>query len=125
MTENEISGKILELAFKIHTALGPGLLESPYKECLHYSISKAGLWVEKEKPIPLVYEQIHMDCGYRCDLIVENCVIVEVKSVESICDLHKAQLLTYLKITGMKVGLLLNFNTVHLKDGVKRMVNGL
>jgi GxxExxY protein len=83
------------------------------------------LWVEKEKPIPLVYEQIHMDCGYRCDLIVENCVIVEVKSVESICDLHKVQLLTYLKITGMKVGLLLNFNTVHLKDGVKRMVNGL
>lgn len=125
MNEQELSRKVLDLSFKIHTAIGPGLLEAPYKECLHYEISKSGLYVEKEKPLPFIYEQIRMDCGYRSDLIVENKIIIEVKSVEAISALHKAALLTYLRITKLKLGLLLNFNTVHLKDGIKRMVNGL
>lgn len=124
MTENELSNIIIGLAIEVHSALGPGLLESAYKECLHYKISKSGLWVEKEKPMPLFFEDVKMDCGYRIDLLVENKLVIEVKSVEGLNDIHLAQILTYLKIGNFKLGLLMNFNVVKLKDGIKRVING-
>jgi len=110
---------------KVHTALGAGLLESAYEACLDYELRKAKLRVEKQKPIPLVYEEVRLDCGYRIDLLVENKVIIEVKAVESLHPIHSAQLLTYLKIIECKLGMLLNFNVIYLKDGIKRVVNGL
>ncbi len=125
MTENEISKKILNAAFKVHTALGPGLLESSYQECLYYELRKIGLFVEKEKTLPLIYEEVKLDIGYRIDLLVENKVIVELKSVEALNDIHLAQILTYLKLSECKLGLLLNFNVKSLKHGIKRIVNGL
>ena len=125
MTENEISNKIIGLAINVHTALGPGLLESAYNECLFYSIGKTGLWVEKEKPIPLIFEEVKLDCGYRLDLIVENKLVIEIKSVEVLNDIHLAQTLTYLKLGNYKLGLLINFHVLRLKDGIKRVVNGL
>ena len=125
MTENELSYKILGLAIDVHTTLGPGLLESAYKECLFYKIGKQGLWIEKEKPVPLIYEEIKLECGYRVDLIVENKLIIEVKSVDTLNDVHLAQVLTYLRLANCKLGLLINFNVLKLKEGVKRVVNGL
>jgi len=125
MTENEISNQILNLAFKIHTTLGPGLLENAYQECLFYEIKKSGLQVEKEKALPLVYQEIKLDIGYRVDLLVENKVIIELKAVSQLNEIHTAQLLTYLKLSGCKLGLLLNFNTKSLRDGIKRVVNNL
>jgi GxxExxY protein len=124
MTENEITEKIIGLAIEIHHVLGPGLLESAYKECLYYKITKAGLFVEKEKPMPIKFEEISLDCGYRIDLLVENKIVVELKSVEKLNDVHLAQTLTYLKLGGFKIGLLINFNVLLLKDGIKRVVNG-
>jgi GxxExxY protein len=121
---NRITEKIIKCAIKVHTALGPGLLESAYKECLFYELKKYGLEVEKEKPVPLVYEEVKMDCGYRVDLFVENNIVVEIKSVEVLHDIHLAQTLTYLKLTGKRIGLLMNFNTLRIKDGIKRVVNG-
>ncbi len=109
---------------KIHTALGPGLLESAYKECLFYELLKDSMSVEKEKPLPLVYEEVKLECGYRIDLFVEGSVVVDVKSVESSHDIHLAQTLTYLKLAKRKTGLLLNFNVLRLKEGIKRVVNG-
>jgi len=106
----------------IHTALGPGLLESAYQECLYFELKEAGLIVEKEKPLPLIYHEIKLECGYRLDLFVENEVIVEVKSVEALHEIHMAQVLTYMKIAKKKVGLLLNFNVLHLKEGIKRII---
>jgi len=119
---NEITSKIIGASFKVHKELGPGLLESSYKECLHYVLTKEGLFVEKEKPLPLIYEEVKLDVGYRLDLFVENKVVVEVKSVEALTDVHTAQVLTYLKLTGSKVGLLINFNVADLKKGIKRLI---
>ena len=118
MTENELSNKIIGLAIEVHTAFGPGLLESAYKECLFHKIRKSGISVEKEKPMPLVFEQARLDCGYRVDLIIENKLVIETKSVESLNDIHLAQTLTYLKLGNYKLGLLINFNVVKLKDGI-------
>ena len=107
----------------VHTALGPGLLENAYKECLFYKLSKAGLFVEKEKPIPLVFDGVTLDCGYRIDLLVENQIVVELKSVKKIEDIHMSQILTYMKLGKFKVGLLINFNVTSLRNGIKRVVN--
>lgn len=125
MNENELSNKIIGLAIEVHTVLGPGLLESAYKECLYYKIGKSGLVVEKEKPMPLIFEEVKLDCGYRIDLVVEKKLVIEIKSVEALNDIHLAQALTYLKLGNYKLGLLMNFNVVRLKDGIKRVVNGL
>ena len=125
MTENEISNKVIGLAIEVHKALGLGLLESAYRECLYYKIGKSGMAVEKEKPIPLVFEEVKLECGYRIDLLVERKLVIEIKSVESLNDLHLAQTLTYLKLGHFKLGLLINFNVVILKKGIKRVINGI
>lgn len=125
MTENEISKHIIGTAIKVHKELGPVLLESAYKETLFYLLRKDGLFVEKEKPMPLVFEEIRLDCGYRIDLLVENKVVLEIKSVETLHDVHLAQTLTYLKLGNFKLGILINFNVALLKQGLKRVVNGL
>ncbi len=124
MNENEIAKIVFNLGLKVHRALGPGLLESAYQECLWYEINKAGLKVEKQKALPLVYEDVRLDIGYRIDLLIENKFIVEIKSVEALNDLYLAQTLTYLRLSNCKLGLLINFNTVLFKDGVKRVING-
>lgn len=121
-TINELTGKIIGASFKVHSALGPGLLESSYKECLFYELSKEGLFVEKEKALPFIYEEIKLDIGYRLDLFVENKVVVEIKSIEAFTDVHTAQVLTYLKLRRCKVGLLINFNVADLKKGIKRLI---
>ena len=113
---------ILDCSFKIHTALGTGLLESAYEECLFYEIRKSGLQVEKQNDLPLIYEEVKLDGGYRIDLLVENKIIVEIKPVEALADIHMAQILTYLKLSKYKLGLLVNFNVRHLKDGIKRLI---
>jgi GxxExxY protein len=125
MTENELSGKIIGLAIEIHQSLGPGLLESAYKECLFYKLQKSGIQVEKEKPMPLVFEEVQLNCGYRIDLLVGNKVVIEIKSVESLNDVHMAQTLTYMKLGNFKLGLLINFNVALLKNGIRRIVNNL
>ena len=125
MNENELSHKVIGLAMEVHTALGPGLLDSAYKECLYYKIANSGLFVEKEKPMPLVFEEVKLDCGYRLDLLVENKLVVELKSVDVLNDVHLAQVLTYMKLGNFKLGLLMNFNVARLKDGIKRVVNNL
>ena len=119
---NFITEAILKYAFKVHSALGPGLLESSYKQCLYYELNKNGVFTEKEKPLPLYYEEIKMDIGYRVDLIVENKVVVEIKCCDAFNDVHTAQLLTYLKLSECKAGLLLNFKTASLRNGIKRYV---
>jgi GxxExxY protein len=124
MEDNSLTYKIIECALKVHSKLGPGLLESAYKECLYYELKKSNLKVEKEKPFPLVYEEVIMDCGYRADFFIEDRIIVEIKSVEALHDIHLAQTLTYLKIANRRFGLLINFNVLKLKDGIKRVVNG-
>lgn len=124
MNENEIAKIVFELGLKIHRNLGPGLLESAYEECLYYEIKKFGLNVEKQKVLPLVYEEVKLDAGYRLDLLVENKLIIEVKSVESLNDVHLAQVLTYLRLSNCKLGLLINFNTALFKNGVRRIING-
>lgn len=113
---------ILDCSFKVHTALGPGLLESAYEECLFYEIQKTGLAVIKQKALPLIYEEVKLDAGYRVDLLIENRIVVEIKAVEALADIHLAQILTYLKLSGCKLGLLINFNVKHLKDGIKRVI---
>jgi GxxExxY protein len=125
MTENELSNKIIGLAIDVHHSLGPGLLESAYKECLYYRLIKDGFQVEKEKPMPLVFHEVKLDCGYRIDLLVENKVVIEVKSVEALNDVHLAQTLTYVKLGGYKLGLLINFNVFLLKEGIRRIANNL
>jgi len=124
MTENEIANKVIGLAIEVHSALGPGLLESAYHECLYYKIGKAGLKVEKEKPMPLIFEEVKLECGYRIDLLVENKLVIEIKSVEVLNDVHLAQTLTYMKLGNYKLGLLINFNVALLKNGIKRVING-
>ena len=125
MTENELSRYLIGEAINVHKRLGPGLLESVYEECLGYRLIKSGFRIEKQKPIPLVFEEVKLECVFRCDLLVEGKIIVEVKSVEYLNDIHLAQVITYLKLTGVKLGLLINFNVLQLKDGIKRVVNHL
>ena len=122
MTENEIANKVIGLAIEVHKALGPGLLESAYKECLFYKIKQAGFVVEKEKPMPLVFEEVKLDCGYRIDILVENKLVIELKAVEALNDVHLAQILTYLKLGNFKLGLLINFNVSLLKNGIRRVI---
>lgn len=122
MTEDQISKIILDCAFKIHKTLGPGLLERAYRECLAYELNKYGLEVEVEKSIPLIYENIKMDCGYRIDLLIDKKVIIELKSVDGFNEVHIAQTLTYMRLSGCKLGMLLNFNTKMLRNGIKRLV---
>jgi len=124
MHENEIANKVIGLAIELHRALGPGLLESAYEECLYYKISKSGLRAEKQKPIPLVYEDVHLECGYRIDILVEGKLVVEVKSCEIVHPIYLAQTLTYLRLGNYRLGLLINFNVELLKDGLRRVING-
>jgi GxxExxY protein len=124
-SENELAKIVFEAALKVHKALGPGLLENAYQKCLAYEVAKSGVSVVTEKPLPLVYEEVKLDAGYRIDLLVGGKLIVETKSVEALNDIYLAQTLTYLKLSGLKLGLLINFNVLLLKDGVKRVVNGL
>ena len=125
MTENEIAKIVFDAGLKVHRNLGPGLLESIYQECLFFELNRSGLKVEKQKALPLIYEDVKLEIGYRIDLMVENKLIVEIKSVEALNDLHLAQILTYLKLTNCKLGLLINFNTVLFKNGFKRVANGI
>ncbi len=125
MTENELSKIIVDCCFKIHTKLGPGLLESVYEEILTYELKNTGLRIMRQQGLPVHYDELKMDLGFRADIIVENKVIIELKSIEAIAPVHLKQLLTYLKITGIKLGLLINFNEALIKDGIKRVVNNL
>ncbi len=125
MTENELSKIVFDCALKVHQKLGPGLLESAYEECLFYELNKTGLDVQKQKALPLIYEEVKLDVGYRLDIIIENKLIVEIKSVDALNDVHFAQLLTYLKLTNCKLGLLINFNVTLIKNGIKRIANNL
>ncbi|PYS38969.1 MAG: GxxExxY protein [Acidobacteria bacterium] len=125
MTENEVAKQVVDVSYKIHTGFGPGLLESVYETIMAYELQKRGLQVIRQQPIPVVYEDIRMELGFRADLIIENRVVVEVKSVEAIAPVHKKQLLTYLHLTDKRLGLLINFNVDLIKDGITRVVNGL
>lgn len=125
MNINDVSGQIVDAAMKVHTALGPGLLESAYEACLLFELHRRGLKAERQLELPIIYEGVRIDVGYRLDLLVENAVIVELKAVESVNPVHRAQLLSYLKLSGKKLGLLINFHCTHLRDGIERMVNGL
>lgn len=125
MHENQISERVLKAAFAVHTALGPGLLESVYEAVLAYELRKLGLHVETQKPIPVIYDDVRLDLGFRLDLVVEYKVVVELKSVEVLLPVHHKQLLTYLKLADYKLGLLLNFNSNFLRDQISRLVNGL
>jgi GxxExxY protein len=123
-TPQEVSRDVITAAMKVHTALGPGLLESVYEACLAFELSEMGLRVDIQVPLPVVYEAIKLEAGYRIDLLVENSVVVEIKSVDALAPVHHAQTLTYLKLSGRSLALLINFNTVRLKDGIKRFVQG-
>lgn len=120
---NKISEAVISAAIEVHRALGPGLLESAYEACLTFELVQHGFRVERQKPVPVVYRTVQLDCGYRLDLLVEDSVIVEVKAIDSLAPIHQAQLLSYLKLSGYKLGLLINFHVRVLKDGVRRMVN--
>jgi len=122
MDIEKIFKRILDCSFKIHSALGPGLLESAYNECLFYELEQTGYRAEKQKPLPLIYGDVKLDAGYRIDLLVEGCIVVEIKSVDALADIHLAQILTYLKLSGCRLGLLVNFNVVHLREGIKRII---
>jgi GxxExxY protein len=124
LNEEEVIKVILDEAFYVHKSIGPGMLESVYQNCLAYRLRQRGLFVETEKPIPVVFEEIRMECGYRADLVVERRVIVDTKNIESIAEIHIAQLLTYLRFLNLRHGLILNFKTVLLKNGIKRVLNG-
>lgn len=123
--ENLIATAILDQAFKIHTELGPGLLESVYETCLHYELTEAGYDAQTQVPVPMNYKNIRFEAGFRIDLLVNNSVLVEIKSVENLAPVHFAQTLTYLRMKKLKLGLLINFNTKFLKDGIHRVVNNL
>ena len=122
MNREEVFKHVLDCSFKVHSALGPGLLESAYTECLYYDLRQSGLKVEKQKPLPLIYKEVHLDAGYRIDLLVEDSIVVEIKSIEALAEIHMAQILTFLKLSKCKLGLLANFNVLHLKDGIKRII---
>ena len=125
ITENQLSKIVFNCALKVHQNLGPGLLESAYEECLFYELKKTGLDIQKQKAFPLVYEEVKLDIGYRIDIIIENKLILEIKSVEALNEIHFAQLLTYLKLTNCKLGMLMNFNVALIKNGIRRVVNNL
>lgn len=122
MEFNQITEKIIGCAIEVHKILGPGLLESAYEECLSYELAKEGLKIERQKPVSVVYKEVKLDCGYRIDILVENLVIIELKATEGITPIHEAQVLTYLKFAEKKIGLLINFNVLRLKDGLKRFI---
>ncbi len=124
MSENEIATKVIGLALGVHKILGPGLLESAYKECLYFKIVQSGLSVIKEKPLPLIFEEVKLDCSYRIDLVVMNKLVIEIKCIDKLADIHTSQTLTYLKLGEYKLGLLINFNELLLKNGIKRIING-
>ncbi len=125
MTENDISKLVFDAALKVHQNLGPGLLESAYEECLYYELKQTGLIIQKQKPLPLVYETVKLEIGYRVDFLIEDKLIIEVKAVEALNDIHLAQILTYLKLSKCKLGMLINFNVTLIKNGIKRVVNNL
>jgi GxxExxY protein len=122
---NELSSKIIGAAIEVHKALGPGLLESAYEECMCHELTLRGLSFERQKPLPIVFKGKELDCSYRLDIVVENAIILELKSCEKLEPIHQAQLLTYLKLSTLHLGLLLNFNTAFMKDGIVRVVNEL
>jgi GxxExxY protein len=122
MDENELSYAIIGACLEVHKVLGPGLLENTYQECLARELSLRGIPFEKEKPLPAEYKEVRVDCGYRLDFLVDGSVVVELKSIEAILPVHEAQVLTYLKLTGCKLGLLVNFNVAVLKEGIRRLV---
>jgi len=122
LSREDIFKLILDCAFKVHSALGPGLLENAYEECLMYELIESGLKVERQKPLPLIYKEVKLDAGYRVDLLVEDCIIIEVKAVDDLSHIHLAQILTYLKLSKYKLGLLVNFNVKLLKHGIKRVI---
>jgi GxxExxY protein len=113
---------VLDCSFRVHSAMGPGLLESAYERCLEFELEKNGLLVERQKPLPLIYKEVKLDAGYRIDLLVDKQIVIELKSVEMLNEVHFAQILTYLKLSGCKLGLLVNFNVSHLKEGIKRVI---
>ena len=121
MEINKITEVIIGCAIEVHKQLGPGLLESTYEACLYYELVKAGINVQRQVPMPLIYKEVHLEHGYRIDLLVENCIVLEIKMVEAIADVHMAQTLTYLKLSGAKVGLIINFNVLKLTNGIKRL----
>ncbi len=121
---NKITETIIGAAIQVHRTLGPGLLESAYVACLAYELEKKGLVVEQQKPVPLVYEDVRLECGYRMDLLVERSVVVEVKSIDALAPIHEAQTLSYLRLSGCRLALLINFNVTILKDGIRRFING-
>ena len=121
---NTMTEPIIGAAMQVHRTLGPGLLESAYVACLAYELAKRGLAVEQQKPVPLIYEEVKLECGYRMDLLVEQSVVVEVKSVEALAPIHEAQTLSYLRLSGCKLALLINFNVTVLKDGIRRFIHG-
>lgn len=123
METNKITEQILKCAYKVHTRLGPGLLENAYEECLHYELIISGLYAERQKPMPLIYDEIRMDVGYRLDFLIEKSIVVELKAVDSFSDVHIAQVLTYLKLSQCHIGLLINFIVASLKNGIKRLIN--
>ena len=125
MTENDITGNIVDCCIKIHRTLGPGLLESVYEEILAYELKKKGLLCERQVGVPVIYDELKMDLGFRADIIVEDKVIIELKSIESVLPVHRKQLLTYLKLSQKKVGLLINFNEELIKNGISRIANGI
>jgi len=123
MDINNLTGIIINKAIKVHTGLGPGLLESTYENCLAYELKKDGIEVRRQVELPLIYNEVHLEVGYRIDLLIENSVIVEIKSTEALTEVHKAQVLTYLRFSKCRVGLLINFNVTHLKNGLKRLIS--
>lgn len=123
LLENEITEIIIGCAIKVHKALEPGLLESAYEECLSYELNKTSLTILRQRPLPLIYEEVKLACGYRADFSVNNKVVIEVKSIDALSDIHLAQILTYLKLANCKVGLLINFNVLKLMDGLRRVIN--
>ena len=125
MNENEISNRVIGCALRVHSNLGPGLLESSYEACLHHELIQCGLFVEAQKLLPLVYETVRLNCGYRVDLMIDSKLIVEIKAVDGLTDVHLAQVLTYLKLSNCKLGLLINFNVARLRQGIRRVVNNL
>jgi len=125
MTENQISRLVYESALKVHRALGPGLLESAYEECLCFELNKHNLQIQKQAPLPLIYEEVKLNVGFRADILVNKKVILEIKAVDALNDIHMAQVLTYLKVSGCKLGMLINFNVLLVKDGIRRIVNNL
>ncbi|HET7207979.1 MAG TPA: GxxExxY protein [Terriglobales bacterium] len=124
LTANEVSHEVITAAMKVHSQLGPGLLESTYQACLQQELSKAGIHSQAQVPLPVVYDGVKLDVGYRIDLRVEGLVVAELKSIDAMAPIHHAQVLSYLKLSGKSIGLLINFNVIHLKDGIKRFVSG-